>query len=86
LPVYPDSGRWIPVGNSSESLYPGDSVGNFTVLKLECDKGHVLIGEMFLYATMTPGCKKWENVQVISELVEVDRTTRSYSFRDLPIY
>jgi hypothetical protein len=48
LPAYPDSGRWIPVGNSSESLYPGDSVGNFTVLKLECDKGHVLIGEMFL--------------------------------------
>ncbi|KAJ3618905.1 hypothetical protein MTP99_005705 [Tenebrio molitor] len=48
LPAHPDSGRWIPLGNFSESLSPGGLLGNFTVLKLECDKGHVLIGEMFL--------------------------------------
>jgi hypothetical protein len=48
LPAHPDSGRWIPFGNSSESLSPGGIVGNFTILKIECDKGYVLNGEMFL--------------------------------------
>ncbi|XP_068893727.1 uncharacterized protein [Tenebrio molitor] len=48
LPAHPHSGRWIPLGNFSESLSPGGLVGKLTILKIECDKGHVLNGEMFL--------------------------------------
>jgi hypothetical protein len=47
LPAHPDSGRWIPVGNSSKSLSPGGRVDHLIILKIECNNGHILDGAMF---------------------------------------
>ena len=48
LPNYPEHGRWIIYGSSSNQFLPGNIVAPNTVLKIECRRYYTLTGDKFV--------------------------------------